>query len=316
MNDCAGDVVGIEGGAVGGFGGHALDGTAAGWPDSGSLPRFSPAAVGQRVSPGRLEGGQGLVEARRPDSISMRPSAASTASSYSSGGTRNSLAPSAMAASVLWRTPPTGPTEPSSSMVPVTATRSSPVRLPGRQPVEDRQRERQAGGRAADLAGVDRDVDRELVASSGRPGRRRAPADPGSSGRAPSSAVDRHAARARRAGSPRARSSSPGSWAAMAATSSSRVVIGLPSAPTTVMPGLSTSAAGERRVDVLEERTRRGVVVDLVAQPLERHLPGLVLRVGHQLQVEAAVLLAGLGAEERRRRLDLRRVVATSPAGR
>ncbi len=40
----------------------------------------------------------------------MRPRAAFFACSNSSGGTRNTLAPSLMAASVLWSTPPTGPT--------------------------------------------------------------------------------------------------------------------------------------------------------------------------------------------------------------
>src|SRR4051812_45863210 len=56
--------------------------------------------------------------------------AASTASVRLVIGTRNTVAPAAAAPSTLYRTPPTGPTWPTASMVPVPAMARPPFREP------------------------------------------------------------------------------------------------------------------------------------------------------------------------------------------
>ena len=62
--------------------------------------------------------------------ISSAPSAASNASSYSEGGTKNRSTPSRLAASIFWGTPPTAPMTPLGVIVPVVATVIPPVSSP------------------------------------------------------------------------------------------------------------------------------------------------------------------------------------------
>ena len=80
----------------------------------------------------------------------------------STEGTKKTVAPARSTAMVFSATPPTSPTLPYWSIVPVAAT----IRLPGQPPaaqlVDDAERHGQAGGRAADVLRVHGHLDREL----------------------------------------------------------------------------------------------------------------------------------------------------------
>ena len=76
-------------------------------------------------------------------------------------GRGSSCAPLCRAPTSFWRMPPIGPTLPELSMVPVPAISAAGERAGG-QLVVDPEREHQPGRRAADVARVDLDRDREL----------------------------------------------------------------------------------------------------------------------------------------------------------
>ena len=157
----------------------------------------------------------------------------------------------ARAATAFCCRPPISPTLPSGSIVPVTATRLPPVRSPGRQRVDDRERHRQAGRRAADVARVDVDVHRDLVAQ------REVDTDDGGS------RALRRPARARSAACRRGRCASatvdPGLMAPSRSSTGRRVAsASCPSAATISSHGCSTLYAGSSCCTVVppDRRTR------------------------------------------------------------
>src|SRR5690606_16076547 len=94
----------------------------------------TPGRRGQQagtLSPFSRETRASTAPSRVVTGISRRPRGSSArASAHSAFGTRNTVAPSRRAAWVFRGTPPTGPTLPSASMVPVPATTRPPVRSP------------------------------------------------------------------------------------------------------------------------------------------------------------------------------------------
>ena len=114
---------------------------------------------------------RGRRRASRPRTPAARRGCGRRPRRSSSAGARNQSAPASRAPHSFCRMPPIGPTVPSAVIVPVPATVSPPLSSPGRQRVDDPEREHHAGARAADVVELDGDVDREVVV--GRSGSRR-----------------------------------------------------------------------------------------------------------------------------------------------